>query len=170
MLDGERITLRPPRETDHEFLARMRNDVDLQWSLGAAPRPNSLERVKQWLNRFEDDPKRMFFVIAEPPTGRPLGFIQLVAIHPLHGFGELGICLDRSARGSGAAQDALRLLENYARNVFNLRKITLRVLTSNHRAIGFYEKTGYLAVGVYRQHWYHGNAYHDVLAMEKLLT
>jgi RimJ/RimL family protein N-acetyltransferase len=112
----------------------------------------------------------VFFVIASVKDQRPLGYLQLANMDFVHGTADLGICVDEAARGTGCAAEALLLLEEYARDVFNLRKIILRVLASNSRAIAFYRKARYQKVGLHRRHFYQRQVYYDVLIMEKFLA
>lgn len=170
MLGSAVARLRPPEERDVDFFSTLRNDVDLQLSLMALPRASSAERVRAWLSARCDDPEGLFFVIADPATDSAAGFIQLTHMDPIHGTAELGIGLGPEHRGKGLAREALRLLEGYARAVFATRKITLRVLADNERAVALYARAGYRHVGVLEQHHYQRGAYRDVLIMEKRLA
>lgn len=169
MLAGTRILLRQPLDEDIDFLVQLRNDPLLQQNLMAVARPNTPQRVRRWLDDRLNNHRTLFFIVARRDDNKAVGYIQLREMDPLHGHGELGICLEESAHGTGAARESLELLGNYARDTFRLRKITLRVLTSNERAIAFYEKTGFRRVGTMQAHYYHQRRFHDVLIMEKML-
>ncbi len=170
MLAADTICLRPPEARDLPFFVGLRNDLALQLSLMAVPRPNPPAKVAAWLEQRADDPHGAFFVIADAQTGDAAGFVQLTQIDTLHGTAELGICLAGTAQGRGFAAEAMRLLEQYARQVFNLRKFVLRVLQGNQRAVSFYDRIGFRRVGTLQQHHYQDGAHHDVLIMEKGLT
>jgi diamine N-acetyltransferase len=133
------------------------------------PRGSSSQRVDEWLAKWSTDSNSLFLIIADKEQDRAVGYVQLKDMDFVHGHGELGICLEEPAQGRGYAAEALRLLEEHARCIFNIRKIVLRVLASHGRAIRFYEKMGYTAVGTLKEHFYQKRAYHDVLIMEKLL-
>lgn len=169
MLRGENVVLREWRETDLDGLASLRNDIELQRLLMTQARPNPNERVRQWLADRSSRDDMLFFVIAGHDDS-VLGYVQVASIDRFQGHGELGICLSRAAQGRGVAGEASALLEDYLRTTLALRKLTLKVLVDNTRAIGFYRKHGYRDVGVLRQHFREGNHdYHDVLVMERLL-
>lgn len=170
MLVGSTIVLRAPIEEDKPFFFTLRNNVQLQMLLMTLPRANSLRRVNDWLGGMLDDPQTVLFVIADKSNNEAIGYIQLTRMNFIHGIGELGICVDEPAQGKGRAAEALRLLEEYVRNVFNIRKVVLRVLASNKRAIAFYKKEGYKTVGVHKNHFYQRQAFHDVVIMEKFLA
>lgn len=168
MLRGSRIELRAWREEDVPTLLAMRNDLALQNLLIAQARPNSVERVRRWLADKSAREDGLFFVIAELVSQQCLGYLQLIDMHPLHGTAELGICLSPDGQAKGHGREALGLLEDYARRVFSLRKIVLRV-RADIPAAKFYPKLGYREVGCLRSHVHIDGQYLDVLMMEKLL-
>ncbi len=151
------------------MLFTLRNDLELQSTLLALPRPNSTGRVAAWINAKESTPDGVFFIIAEKATGQAAGFLQLQRIELVHGHAELGICIAAPFRGKGFASEALGLAEQYIRDIYNLRKIVLSVMASNAEAVALYEHAGFRRVGVHLSHFYHRQNWHDVLVMEKLL-
>ena len=163
-----RTTLRAFEERDLELLCALRNNVELQFQLASRPRPNSIERVREWVQRHLSDSNALFYVVSNS-NGVACGFIQLTEIDLINGTARLGICIAPSRQRQGHAGRALRLLEGRARAVFPLRKIMLTVLTSNVKAIELYRRAAFDEVGIHRQHYYAENRYHDVLVMEKLL-
>jgi len=168
MLSGTKVILRPPEDQDLPALTALRNDVDLQLLLMSQPRPNTLARVGSWVADLLADRDSAFFVIESGK--RVCGFLQILRLNLLHGTGELGLCLDDAAQGHGIAAEALTLAEAYARAVFNLRKLTLQALSSNTRAVRFYEKEGFRTVGIWRRHFYQRGEFRDVTLMEKFLS
>jgi len=173
MLEGKLVVLRPPAETDFPLLQRLRNDVELAFTLLTLPRGTSLQQVKQWVDGLGADPRSLFFVVAAPNVAasrEPFGFVQLTHVDTVHGTAELGICLEASARGHGRGKEALELLESYVQATFGLRKLVLHVLSDNARARRLYGQIGYREVGVLRAHFFNRGAHHDVMIMEKLLT
>ncbi len=170
MLTGAKTVLRAPVDGDLAFLVALRNDIETQMFLMSLPRANTPQRVTEWIANTLNDAETVFFIVAEKKTDQPIGYVQLRHMDFINGVGELGICLQSEAHGKGHAKESLELLEAYARDVFNLRKVVLRVTASNTRATTFYAKTGYATVGTHRQHFYQRGAYHDVTIMEKFLT
>ncbi len=170
ILKGDRVTLRPWKQRDVPFFMALRNDIPTQTALMARPKPNTTQQVIQWLMRHSDDDNIRFFVIASHDHDAACGFIELRDINTIDRWANLGICLTPSVRGQGLGREALAILEIYAKTEINLRKIVLHVISSNHTAIGLYEKTGYKTVGVHSDHHYANDQYHDVTIMEKILT
>lgn len=169
MLKGKRLILREWREPDLPTLAAIRNDVELQSSLMAMPRPNSIERVRQWLVDRTSREDMQFFVIASSDDDCVLGYVQVTQVDFSHGSGELGICLARNAQGSGLAHECCDLLEGHLSRMLALRKLTLKVLSTNTRAISFYLRRGYREVGRFEQHFRVNGMYQDVVLMERFL-
>ena len=91
MLDGKLITLRPWVPSDLEFFGQLRNDVETQLSLMALPRPNSPRRVQEWLDRKSGAEDGLFFVIAAKEDNRPVGFLEIREMKPIHGWCSMGI-------------------------------------------------------------------------------
>lgn len=170
MLTGDTIVLREWRETDLEALASLRNNIDLQTLLMSQPKPNSVERVRTWLTGRSGRDDVAFFVIASRADDGVVGYVQVTNIDTFHGHGELGICLSPEAQGKDLARDACDLLEAYLLKSLVLRKLILKVLVDNQRAIAFYRKYGYRDVGVLEGHHRAADGYQDVLVMERHLT
>lgn len=170
MLRGKSVVLRPPGPNDQACLTQLRNNVATQTALMALPRANTVRRVNDWIEGILSDPASLLFAIAEVPTDVCLGFVQLRRMDFVHGHGELGICLEPAARGRNLADEAIRLLEQHALQVFRIRKVTLQVLADNHAALRCYQRCGYREVGTLQKHFYHAQAYHDVRILEHLLA
>ncbi|MSU41100.1 MAG: N-acetyltransferase [Pedosphaera sp.] len=163
------VCLRAPEARDVAVLTALRNDARLQRLLMIKPGRHSRAQVTAWIQRRTSDPNGAFFVVAHDASDAACGFVQLTNIERVHGVADIGICLAASMRGRGVATAALRALEERARREFELRKLTLRVLTANRRAVAFYLKSGFREVGVLRRHVLQGSKCCDVLLMEKFL-
>lgn len=169
MLSGAIVTLRAPTEADKVFLHTVRNDFEAQLMLMSLPRANTPDRVEAWISSVLDDSASVIFVIADKVSAEAAGFLQVRKMDFVHGTGEMGIYLDAKVRGKGYASEALQLLEQYLKDVFNLRKLMLMVLEANERAIRFYRKAGWQQVGIMTEHFYQKQRYHNVILMEKFL-
>lgn len=170
LLCGDKVILRAPHDDDLPMLAELRNDVELQTRLMSIARPNSVERVREWLTRRGSDPDGLFFIVAHRVDNATAGFVQVQRIDWVHGHAWLGICLAASARGVGIGGETLSLVESYLVNRFRLRKLMLEVLAINQRAVGFYSRAGYEIAGIWRRHFYADGQFHDVQIMEKHLS
>jgi RimJ/RimL family protein N-acetyltransferase len=169
MLKNANTVLRPWTEQDIEVLEQLRNDVVLQAMLMTQPRPNSEQRVLEWLAAKTDAENGLFFVIADSKSNNAIGYLQVVNINQQNGTCELGICLSPDVQGRGYGAAAIHALVDYLRTTFNLRKLMLHVLADNSGAIAFYLKTGFTEAGLLKEHFYHDGQYKDVVIMEKFL-
>ena len=75
MIGDDRIVLRAWVQNDLDALAKLRNDLTLQEMLMSQPRPNSADRVQDWLSEKSGRDDGVFFVIAERDSDRVLGYI-----------------------------------------------------------------------------------------------
>lgn len=169
MIVGEKVLLRTWSENDLPALQFMRNNIRLQRQLMTQPRGNSLDQVKDWLATRTRSTDGLFFVIACKSSDQAAGYIQIVGMDILSGSGRLGICVAPEFQGKGYGSEAITLLEDYLRDVFRFRKLTLEVLKENAIAIGMYTKHGYIEAGCLREHYYNGAGYGDVVIMEKFI-
>lgn len=163
------ICLRLPQDNDLKVLGKMREDTELQNLLLAYPEPRSSGDLNHWLERRRSEPGGTFLVIADTGTNECLGYAQIADVHGKGRYGALGIALVGAVQGTGVGHTAVQLLLEHAREKMELRKISLEVMATNHRAVNLYRKVGFEDVGVRRKHYYDGNVWHDVLVMEIFL-
>jgi RimJ/RimL family protein N-acetyltransferase len=133
------------------------------WRAGA----DSLADVEAWVERRTTDPQGRFFLIEH--QGEPVGFCQLTRIDLADLHCHLGLFVEEAIRGQGVAAVALRLIELEAA-ALGIRKVILEVLSSNLRAIRFWEKSSYRVVGCLKSHHRHEDVFHDVTLLEKALA
>ena len=170
MIGDDRIVLRAWSQDDLHALGQLRNDLTLQELLMSQPRPNSADRVQDWLEEKSGRDDGVFFVIAERNGNEVLGYVQVLNMNTMHGTGDLGICVRPDLQGSGYGSAAMALLEDYLQRVFNLRKLLLHVLADNASAMKFYLKLGFEEVGRMKDHFLNSGEYRDVVIMEKFIA
>ncbi len=170
MIGDDRIVLRAWAQEDLDALGKLRNDLTLQEMLMSQPRPNSADRVQNWLTEKSGRDDGVFFVIVDRECDRVLGYVQVVNMNTQHGTGELDICIGPDFQGSGYGSSALAFLEDYLKRVFSLRKLLLHVLADNEDAVKFYLKLGFDEVGRMKGHFLNNGEYRDVVIMEKFLA
>ena len=112
----------------------------------------------------------VFFIIARNSDDEAVGYIQLSSIDKFNQFGYLGICLAKEFWGSGYAKESLNLLNDYAISILSIRKILLLVKNDNYRAINFYKKAGFDAIGTLKKHHLIQGIWTDVLMMERVIA
>jgi RimJ/RimL family protein N-acetyltransferase len=76
--------------------------------------------------------------------GQVIGMLHVEASR--HGFGELGMCVERGWRGQGVGSALLRAAIDQARGR-GLHKLSLEVFAQNTAAIALYRKAGFAEEG-----------------------
>lgn len=101
------------------------------------PTPEGNRRY--WQRNFEDDSREDFAIIADGT--RHIGNCGLVNIDRRRAKAELWIYLGETY-GKGFGRHALSLLLDRAFGVLDLRRVYLRVVETNQRALAFYLRAG----------------------------
>jgi len=166
MIEGHNIRLRVWREDDLPILTALRNDVDLQAQLLARVRGSNAEQVLRWL---KDRTDRLLLVISDRRSDVILGYLQVGEMNTVDRHAVLGICLAPDARGRGLGGEAINLVCDYLRNIWGMRKLSLRVRADNTAALRCYERVSFERCGLLKQHFYLDGCGRDVVLMERLL-
>lgn len=148
MLHGELVTLRPAERADvprlHEMLA------DMAVAVQAEPGPIVPQSLAAYEARFErqiaNPPKQHVLLVIEA-GGELVGECGLYDIDHFNGRCDLGIALGKDYWGKGYGQDAVKTLVDYAFTHLDLRRVGLRVLADDPRAVGAYTKAGFVQEG-----------------------
>ena len=170
MLKGERVCLRPLQRSDIDLLNAWKNDEEVYTYLGGGFRPISRDQQEKWLDSMIDltGNDRRFMIMRQ--DGAAIGMVGLYGIDWVSRNCEIGVYIgDGCGRGKGYASEACRLIEEYAFALLNLRKIKLKVVANNERAVRMWEKLGYSQVGEYKEERYINGRYCDVKLMEKIV-
>ncbi len=168
MLSGQLVILREWDELDVNKIQALKNDFELQTQLMGLPKPNSKNKILNWLKSRDSDENLVFFVISNKKNDA-IGYIQISNLDKHNHHGYLGICLARDYWGKGFSQEAIDLLLNYAVNFLSLRKVLLIVNRENLRAINFYNKIRFRTIGLLEDHQFVNNTWTDVILMEKII-
>lgn len=170
MLKGEKIYLRPILKKDLPFLNRWKNDEEIFKYLGGGFMPISIDQQEKWLDSMIDltgNNKR--FIISELDN-TPIGMVGLYGINWIHRTCEVGLYIgDKNAHGKGYAKESYGLIEKYAKEYLNLRKIKLNVVDNNKSATYLWSSLGFEKVGVYKKERFIKGVYMDLVLMEKFI-
>jgi RimJ/RimL family protein N-acetyltransferase len=143
-LQGESVTLRPPRESDVEVVYSWDRDPELAAWNGRSPISISLSAARRdYLARWEDPSVKTFIIEAR---GEPIG---LATLYDFRRDGcELGIKIGPgNLRGRGYATEAVTLLLNYVFHTLGLAAVRGSTLAHNDRMQRVFEKNGFVRVG-----------------------
>ena len=162
------IIIRAYEDHDFETLEKIRNDFELQYLLLSNPKPNTKARVINWIENKTAGDNSVFFVISNKKN-ETIGYVQAVGLDLLNRNCYFGVAISKNWQGKGVFTKAVLLLEQYLKDTFNIKKIVGELLVSNINSIKALEKTGYLQVGLLKEHFYCKSAFHDVCIIEKIL-
>lgn len=148
----EQVRLRPLRHADSPLLYEWITDRELV-ILNSAFHPVSDVDHEAWVaSMMAKRSDLVIFVIEERSTAAAIGTCQLLHISWRHRSAELQIRIgDKACRGRGLGTEAVRLLCKFGFADLNLHRIYLNVFETNARAIGAYEKAGFVREGLLRQ-------------------
>ena len=101
-----------------------------------------------WLNKMIETNKAKQFIIYVKEDNRPIGSIFLKDIDLEKQTAEYGNFIgEEDCLGKGYGSDAGRTLIKYAFEKLGMKKIYLRVLQENVRAVNAYKKMGFVKTG-----------------------
>ncbi len=169
MIAGDRIRLRPLRDSDLPLLRAWFDDPDVMRFWGMTSNPVVDQRFAEDLvGRFARFEVAGYFAI-DLPDGTTIGRVEFERLSTETRSAEVMILIgDRSAWGKGYGTDAMTALLRYLFHTRNLHRVSLTVLAWNRRAIRSYKKVGFTVEGTLRDDLYFDGRYHDQLVMGML--
>lgn len=169
MLSKDNLVLRPILRSDLEKLNKWKNDEEVFMFLGGGFSPQSIDQQVIWIDKIiniDDKDKRFIIEI----DSEAIGVIGLYNIHNIYQNCEIGIYIgEKDFQGKGYAKDAYNLIEKYAFDYLNMRKIKIFAVDDNSKAIKFWHKLGFKTVGSLEEERYIKGEFRDLVIMEKFL-
>ncbi|MBU8757229.1 GNAT family N-acetyltransferase [Priestia megaterium] len=171
MIKGEKIYLRPILKKDITVLNDWKNDEETYRYLGGGFMPTSIDQQEKWIDSMIDtsgNNKR--FIICDNEK-EPVGMVGLYDINWIHRTCEIGIFIgSKSAKGKGYGKEACTLVEKFAKEYLNLRKIKLNVVSDNEAAAYMWKSLGYRKIGEYVDERFIEGEYKGLILMEKFIN
>lgn len=170
MIKGEKILLRPIVRGDLLILNEWKNDEETFKNLGGGFMPTSIDQHEKWLDSLIDTGGNNIRFIISDYENHSLGMVGLYDIKTIHRTCEIGIYMGvKTTRGKGYGKEACNLIEKFAFEYLNLRKIKLNVVSDNDIALKLWESQGYKTIGIYKEERYIKGEYKDLILMEKFI-
>lgn len=170
MIKGAKVYLRPILKQDITFLNEWKNDEETYQYLGGGFMPISIDQQEKWMDSMIDttgNNKR--FIICDNENV-PIGMVGLYNINWIHRTCEIGIYIaNKSAQGKGYGKESCELIEQFAKEYLNLRKIKLNVVSDNESAINMWRSLGYEKVGEFKDERFIKGKYMNLALMEKFI-
>ena len=128
------------------YLAQIGGETD-NLTFGREGLPIDLERETRYLEESKDNPYNAIFMARK--NGKIVGDASFSGSpRPrLRHRGELGICVLKEEWGRGIGSALMRAVIDHARREAGAELIVLEVRCDNTRAIGLYEKLGFVKTG-----------------------
>ncbi|MFO1444439.1 GNAT family N-acetyltransferase [Bacillus sp. Bva_UNVM-123] len=171
MLDNKIIRLRTIEEQDVHYIQKWHNDYETTKNTTLTSFiPRNLEEEKRWyVNKLTDSNSRIF-IIEYIQTLSPIGVVSFSNLDYRNQKAMLSIVMGECEyRGKGLASQALQLIEGLLVNEFNIRKVTVQILSFNHPSLSLFRKNGYVEEGCLKQEVYRNGEFFDLFLMSKFL-
>ena len=170
MIKGEKIYLRPLLKKDITYLNKWKNDENTYKYLGGGFMPTSIDQQDKWMDAMIDmtgNNKR--FIICDIKN-KSVGMVGLYDINWIHRTCEIGLYIgEKSVHGRGYGKESCGLVEKFAKEYLNLRKIKLNVVFDNESATNLWQSLGYEKVGEFRDERFIKGEYKNLILMEKFI-
>jgi diamine N-acetyltransferase len=166
ILEGDKISLRPPEPSDVDLMLSWENDPEV-WTVSRLHTPYSRFQVEQYVLSDQFDifvQKQLRFLICERKENRPVGCIDLFDFDPIHSRLGVGILIgSKEDRGKGYASQALEMIINYCFKTLNLHQVYAQIGKTNNDSLRLFQSKGFEQTGVRRDWLKSGNSFSDEL-------
>lgn len=156
------VNLRELRLEDAPYMYEFIEDKDISANFLYTRYPNSIEGLEKFILNSIGDRNNVHFAI-ESEKQEFVGTISLKNINYIDRNAEYAISIRKKFWGQNYATVATERIIGYAINTLNMYKIYFNVLSTNKRAIGFYEKFGFEQEAVFKNHVYINGKYEDLI-------
>lgn len=160
VLNGQKITLRPPHEDDAALFIEWLADQEVTRYLGVLVSIPSLEAEKEFLKKTGEAKDVVFWAIEA--EGKTIGTTAIRSIDWVSGKGITGILIgDKTCWRKGYASEAMAIRTEYAFRQLNLHKLSSGAFMENEPSKRALMKAGYRQIGVEREHSWREGRWHD---------
>jgi len=164
MLKGDKVILRAIERDDIKRFHELERNVELVLLAEDEWQPKPLAAFEKEFEKDLDHENHNSFAIEV--DGKLIGGCGLHHSRRRDGSTEFGIGIyDPEYIGKGYGSDAIRTLLRWAFQIQNWRRVQLRTLACNERAVRAYQKIGFVEEGRLREHVFFQGRYVDELVM-----
>lgn len=120
---------------------------------------------------MENRDPRFMILVTEDDSGEVCGYVSLNKFNfksAYTGVADLSIYIEKECRGSGIGQILLEKVVEEARKE-GFYKLIINVISTNAKALHFYEKNGFTLAGIYKKQGMLNGEWVDAIIMEKFL-
>lgn len=161
--------LRALEPEDLEFMYGWENDMQI-WRVSGTVAPFSRHVLSRLIEEQQFDiyaTRQMRLVIEH--DGQAVGAVDLFEFDPHNRRAGVGIIVDSQHRAQGLGHDALKALEQYARQTLHLHQLWCSVTIDNEASLKLFRKAGYVECGLRREWILTSDGALDEILMQKIL-
>ncbi|MEO8456346.1 MAG: GNAT family protein [Chloroflexota bacterium] len=167
ILEGEKVRLRPMEPRDLPRFVEWLADADVRRWLAALADPPTLQDEVEWYESTRENEDNVLWSM-ETLDGQLIGTIEL-RLNPVAQRAELGIAVqDKTQWSKGYGTDAIMQALDYGFDELELNRVELTVDEANGRGRRCYEKCGFTAEGLLRQHRFVEGQFGNTVVMSVL--
>ncbi|MDE5875558.1 MAG: GNAT family N-acetyltransferase, partial [Muribaculaceae bacterium] len=149
MLHSNRLHLRALEPSDADFLYEVENDHEA-WRYSDTVAPLSRKVLREYALTYDADPfsaGQLRLIISEEGNSNLIGIIDLYDVTSRHQRAFIGIYICKEFRKKGYAEEAIRLIEEYAHNTLHLNQLGAKVDESHETVVKLFSNLGYKQSG-----------------------
>jgi RimJ/RimL family protein N-acetyltransferase len=152
MIIGNKTTLMPFDEKWTALVRKWVNQPDVRRGTGSEGPVSDVEH-RNWYDHLICDRTQRVFLVGQGQgeDAQPVGLVGLKHIQQRSRSAEYWIYVgEPESRRKGLAEDATRLILDFAFNTLNIHIVYLSVVRTNTAAMGLYRKLGFVEEGIAR--------------------
>lgn len=166
VLKGQKVTLRPPDETDAARFVEWFADQEVTRYL-ANVFPPHIDQEKDWIKKVGEAKDVVWWMLEA--EGRAIGATGIHAINWIDAHAITGTVIgDKSAWRKGHGSESMALRTEYAFRQLNLHKLSSGAFLANEPSRRALRKAGYKEIGIEREHKWRDGRWHDMWLCEIL--
>ncbi len=168
---GNKVVLRAVEPTDVEYLYQWENQIDA-WGVSGTTQPFSHHTLSAFIESQRYDifaSRQLRLMILPSQEGEPVGAIDLFEFDPANRRVGVGIIIAPQHRRQGYAADALKAIEQYARDYLHVHQIWCGVQADNTPSLELFRAAGYRPAGVKRDWCVTSEGFCDEITLQLIL-
>ena len=172
IFEGKLCRLRAVEPSDVDAMYVWENDVAM-WRVSASTAPCSHRALTELVESMRYDiyaARQLRLIIESVASGEAVGAVDLYDFDPQNLNAGVGILVyPEHQRGQGYASEALRIVEQYAREVLHLHQLWCCVGADNGASIALFVRAGFEQVGIKREWRRTDMGYEDEIMFQKII-
>jgi ribosomal-protein-alanine N-acetyltransferase len=162
-LQTARLTLRPLRQEDLDFVYRHFSNPEVNRYLYDKPPVASLVQAQEIIDSYDlgENSSANRWVLGRNSDGQPLGTCGYHQWNRLHRRAEIGYDLDPAAWKQGYMSEALTAALQFGFTAMALNRVAALVYPGNRSSVGLLKKLGFTMDGTLRGYYRNGGVVYD---------